>query len=622
MKPILIIAPHKKIERLSKDIAKRYDDVEVQLGLLDEAVRIAKKSEKQGVEVIISRGGTARKIEKLLPTMPVIEIPVSPYDMLDAISEAKKIGKNIVVLGFENIIHDVEKAGPILDIDLRTYNIENQQDAERYLRELIDSGKKIDVLLGGTVAEKLASKYNIPTILLNTGIKIIEDSIKAARRLVEVRQKEKEKTEQFKAILHYINEGVISVDNQGIITTFNSAAEKILGISDRDIVGKPIKKFIPDTKLIKVMKKNKAELGQIIQMEKIQILANRVPIVVKDKVVGAVATFQDITKIQEYEQRIRSKLLDKGYVSKYNFFHIKGKSKKILEAKAKAIKYASTDSTVLITGESGTGKEMFAQSIHSESERKRGPFVAVNCAAIPKNLLESELFGYEEGAFTGASKKGKTGLFVQAHGGTIFLDEIGEISTELQARLLRVVQEREVRPIGSNRVIPIDVRIISATNKNLLVEVQKGNFRRDLYYRLNILKLHIPTLAERKEDIKLLSEHFIDRFSHKYVKNIKISNNALKELEKYHWPGNIRELENVIESLVVLAHDMITAAEVREMIKEHEVDEGGNPDTLEEVKRRHIFKILSECKGNQTMAADRLGISRTHLWRILKKYQN
>ncbi|MDK2919696.1 MAG: hypothetical protein PWQ37_2429 [Candidatus Petromonas sp.] len=212
MKPILIIAPHKKIERLSKDIAKRYDDVEVQLGLLDEAVRIAKKSEKQGVEVIISRGGTARKIEKLLPTMPVIEIPVSPYDMLDAISEAKKIGKNIVVLGFENIIHDVEKAGPILDIDLRTYNIENQQDAERYLRELIDSGKKIDVLLGGTVAEKLASKYNIPTILLNTGIKTIEDSIKAARRLVEVRQKEKEKTEQFKAILHYINEGVISVE--------------------------------------------------------------------------------------------------------------------------------------------------------------------------------------------------------------------------------------------------------------------------------------------------------------------------------------------------------------------------------------------------------------------------
>ena len=626
MKPILVIAPHRKIEYVSRKVVKNFEDVDVALGLLNEAIAIAKNAESQGVEAIISRGGTARIIEEAVPSIPVVEIPVSPYDILRAIYCAKKYGRNIFILGFENIIEGVDFLGPILDTDIQTYYLENEEDGERYIKQLLNSGEKIDALLGGSVAENLAIKYNIPTVLLETGAAAIESSIKHARRIVEVARKEKEKTEEFKAILHYISEGVISVDVDGKITTFNSAAGRILGVSYEEVIGRFVGELIPDTKLTRVIEKNKPELGQLLSIGKTQVLANRVPIVLKGKTVGAVATFEDITRIQEYERKIRAKLLEKGHVAKYNFTDIIGESEVLFETKEKAKKYAANDSTVLIVGESGTGKEMFAQSIHIESNRKNGPFVAVNCAAIPQTLLESELFGYEEGAFTGAKKNGKTGLFTEAHGGTVFLDEIGEISIELQVGLLRVLQEREIRPLGSNKVIPIDVRIIAATNKNLLQEVQKGAFRRDLYYRLNILKLRVPTLVDRKDDIKRLSKHFVDKISLKYNKTIKISNEALDKLQCYYWPGNIRELDNIIERLVTLTESIITGEQVEEIINE-QVEELNNEcvngmdeeiDFLEDIKKRHILKVLSECKGNQTYAANRLGISRTHLWRIIK----
>lgn len=629
MKPILIIAPHKKIEAVAKKVASQYDDVEVELALLEEAVEIAKGAEKQGVEAIISRGGTARIIEKAVPLVPIIEIEVSPYDMLSAIYNAKQYGKNIFVVGFKNVIEGVHQSSPILDINIHAHQIETEEEGAKYIKDLINSSEKIDALLGGTFAEKLALKYNIPTVFLETGDTTLDASIKEAKRIIEVARKEKEKTEQAKAILHYISEGIIAIDSNRKITTFNPAAGKITGVSTEDAIGRLIEEIIPDTKLFGVTEKNKPELGKLLQVGTAQVLANRVPIVIKDKTVGAVATFQDITKIQEYEQRIRAKLLTKGHVAKYSFSQIKGKSEVLIKAKEKAKQYASSNSTVLIVGESGTGKEMFAQSIHLESERKNGPFVAINCAAISENLLESELFGYEEGAFTGARKTGKSGLFVEAHKGTIFLDEIGEMGIELQSRLLRVLQEREVRPVGSNKVIPIDIRVITATNKNLLQEVEKGNFRNDLYYRLNILKLQVPSLRERREDIKLLSEHFVSKISSGYRKVISISKGALDELQNYSWPGNIRELENVIERLVVLNESIITEGQVKEIIDEQLEEKNYEKtdrnyeyvDLLEEVKKRHIYRILSECNDNQTLAAKRLGISRTHLWRIVNDYK-
>lgn len=621
MKPILIIAPHRRVEQIAQKVLEDYSDVDVVMGLLDRAIEISKNAEKQGVEIIISRGGTANIIKKTVSSIPVVEIPVSPYDLLNAVNSAKKYGNNIIVIGFQNVIEGVELLGPILDLNMKTHQIHDAEDGEKYIQKLINSGEKIDAILGGTVAETLSKKYNIPTVLLESSSNAIDASIKEARRLLEATRREKEKTEQFKAVLNHISEGIIAINSNGEITVFNPAAGRIMGIFEKEAIGRSIDELVPETILNSVIEKNKAELGQVLRIGQAQVLANRVPIIINNKMVGAVTTIEDITKIQEYEQKIRTKLLVKGQVAKYKFSDIIGESDVLLKTKEKAKKYAATNGTVLIIGESGTGKEMFAQSIHLESERRNGPFVAVNCTAIPQNLLESELFGYQGGAFTGARKEGKSGLFTEAHGGTIFLDEIGEMSTELQAALLRVIQEREVRPVGSNKVIPIDVRIIAATNKDLLQEIQKGAFRRDLYYRLNILKLKVPALRERKEDIKLLSRYFVSKISLKYKKVVSITEGALDRLQRYSWPGNIRELENIIESLIVLADDIITEAQVDELIGENVEEDAENKDSLEIIKSKHILKVLSECGGNQTLAAKRLGISRTHLWRLINNYK-
>lgn len=313
MKPILIIAPYQKLLDVSKKILTHHDDVAVELGLLDQAVELAYKAFQLGVEVIVSRGGTARRIEASVPEIPVVEIPVSPYDVLDVIHSAKKYGRNILVIGFKNIIRGVAQIGPILDINIKSHLITDESDGERYLRQLIAAGEKIDVLLGGTVAENLAHQFNIPMVFLKTSPGAIYTSIQEARKLVEVARKEKEKTERFKAVLHYINEGIIAVDHEGRITTFNPAAAKITHISGEEAIGRSIVELLPELILLDVMNQNQLELGQLLRIGKTQVLTKKVPIVIGEQTVGAVTTFEDITKIQEYEQKIRTELSAKGH---------------------------------------------------------------------------------------------------------------------------------------------------------------------------------------------------------------------------------------------------------------------------------------------------------------------
>lgn len=552
MKPILFLAPYPEMVRLAKEVLSHYDDVEVRLGLLEEAARIALEAEKKGVEAFVSRGGTAMVIQHAGLATPVVEIPVSPYDMLNAIHKAKQYGRNIAVMGFNNIIGGVEDLGPMLDVNLLTFPINREEETESRLIEVLKA--RIDVL----------------------------------------------------------------IDETGRVSTFNMAAEKITGLCSREILGHSIADVIPNIRLMEVLSQQKSELGHLQTLGNITILENRIPIIVRGRAVGAVATFQDVTKIQEYEQKIRSTLLAKGHVARYSFRDILGRSKGLLEAKEKAARFAKVDSTLMITGESGTGKEMFAQSIHVASLRNKGPFVAVNCAAIPDNLLESELFGYEGGAFTGARREGKLGLFTLAHEGTIFLDEIAEIPVDLQARLLRVLQEREVRPLGSDKVLPINVRVLAATNKNLRDEVNAGRFRADLYYRLSILNLRIPALRERKADIGLLSDHFLNKATLKLLKNLSFPKGALVKLQNYNWPGNIRELDNVMESLAVLFDSTLMTEDVLKVLDERETQISQDV-TLREMQEKRIAETLEKCGGNKTLAATSLGISRTQLWRYLKR---
>lgn len=322
--------------------------------------------------------------------------------------------------------------------------------------------------------------------------------------------------------------------------------------------------------------------------------------------------------------------------TKFNFFDIIGQSTAMVQTILEAKKTARSNSTVMLVGETGTGKEMFAQSIHNFSSREGKPFIAINCAALPQSLIESHLFGYVGGSFTGAKKGGMAGSFEQADGGTIFLDEISEMDFNSQSKILRVLQEKEVTRIGSSKAIPVDVRVICATNKNLFEMVQKNEFREDLYYRLNVIRINIPALRNRKGDVSLLVEHFIEKYNLQIGRTLRgIDTGALEALEKYSWPGNIRELENTIEyainmtdytdeeiKLVHLPQHISLQIEIDKSINNNLFDSNNKmlKDYVEEYEREIIIKIMDRFDSDTNVVAEKLGISLTTLWRKMKRY--
>jgi transcriptional regulator with PAS, ATPase and Fis domain len=375
--------------------------------------------------------------------------------------------------------------------------------------------------------------------------------------------------------------------------------------------------------------------NEIIKLGKKSIVLNKIRTSLGNESIGNIITFEDVTNVQNTEIKIRSKLYMRGLAAKYTFDNIIGRSPAILETIKRARTFARVTSNILIFGDTGTGKELFAQSIHNAGDKKNGPFIAVNCAAIPENLMESEFFGYVGGAFTGAVKEGKPGFFELAHEGTIFLDELSEIPFAMQGKLLRTIQESEVMRIGSEKIIHVNTRVICATNKDLKALVGEGRFRDDLYYRLSVLKLHLPSLSERGGDILLLAERFLSEYSDEFkTGRIELSSEAADIILKYSWDGNIRELRNVCEQLVVLNETgTISASDVREILQLP-----GNRDTrnkaitgasesknllLEKVRfeRSLIVKALEECGFNKSQAASRLGMNRTTLWKKLKAYK-
>jgi len=310
----------------------------------------------------------------------------------------------------------------------------------------------------------------------------------------------------------------------------------------------------------------------------------------------------------------------------YTFDKIIGKNENFVSIIEYAKKISDSTSTILVTGESGTGKEIFAQAIHNGSSRRDRVFVAVNCGAIPSNLIEAELLGYEEGAFTGAKKGGNAGKFEMADGGTIFLDEIGEMSLETQVRLLRVIEEGIVSRVGGSKQIPVNVRIIAATNKNLKEEVKNGNFRKDLFYRLNVLPLWLPPLRERKEDIPVLVDYYMTRISRKLnKKKFQISKSVMEKFLEYEWPGNIRELQNVVELIVNTEKvpDDILGIHKMSVVSKNKTTESSiklESMKLEDVEKNHIVKVLKSFSGNISLAAKAMGIGRNTLYRKMEKY--
>jgi transcriptional regulator with PAS, ATPase and Fis domain len=359
------------------------------------------------------------------------------------------------------------------------------------------------------------------------------------------------------------------------------------------------------------------------------------PIIHNGEIIGVVSSERDITEVRELSKELEDvtqtvKFLEDEMRSLRNeeFKEILGKSKKIKSSIKKGKQVAQTKASILISGESGTGKELFAKAIHNHSNRE-GLFIPVNCSAIPEKLFESEFFGYKKGAFTGASNKGKKGYFELAHNGTLFLDEIGEMPLSLQAKLLRVLQEEKIRPVGGEGSIDVNVRIISATNRDLKEMTKKGTFREDLYFRLNVINIKIPPLRERVEDIELLIHHFSQESCRKNDKCIKkIDESLIEALINYNWPGNVRELKNVVEQMIVLNQDdILTKEAIPSYIKEQNITKVNLMDTLDlevlthEIEKKAIITALEKSNGSKSKAAKLLNIPRTTLYYKLDKYE-
>ncbi|MEG6511723.1 sigma 54-interacting transcriptional regulator [Desulforamulus ruminis] len=423
---------------------------------------------------------------------------------------------------------------------------------------------------------------------------------------------------QLETVLNFVAEGVIAIDNAARVINMNFAAERMLRTKFNDVLDFHINEVFPGTPIPEILRNGKEFLDREVKMwrngRQHHYLINAKPMLVDGVIQGAVASFR---------------LVNEGYQSGYSkeapvaFEDIVGNSKNLAAVKEEAKKAAFGLSTVLITGESGTGKEIFARAIHFASDRSTGPLVALNCAAIPEALLESELFGYEEGSFTGAKKGGKPGKFELANGGTLFLDEIGDMPLALQAKMLRVLQERVVERIGSVKVIPINVRMIAATNRNLEEMILEGRFREDLYYRLNVFPILLPALRERKSDIMELAGYFMQKHARAYGKDIQsISAEAEEVLLQYNWPGNIRELENAMECAVIKT--LGSTVEVRDLPPKIAVTSQSGESLLQHsAEKEEILKALKKYGGSvegKAQAAASLGISIATLYRKIRKY--
>ncbi|MCG8540645.1 MAG: sigma 54-interacting transcriptional regulator [Clostridia bacterium] len=392
---------------------------------------------------------------------------------------------------------------------------------------------------------------------------------------------------QLNIILDVIDDGVIVIDKDYRAIHCNKSVEKILDVDEKSILNRNIKDIIYSYPPIdNILEKDYIEncLIKHSSTTKSLVITKR-PIRVDDRIWGFLLIIKDRSEIENLESQLRKQLIDKGYVAKYRFDDIVGVSENLTKCKNRAKKISGIEAPLLIMGESGTGKELFAQAIHNNSERKNKPFLGINCASLSSDLLESELFGYEEGAFTGARKGGKKGLFELAHMGTLFLDEVGELPTYMQAKLLRVLQEKEVMRIGGIRIIPVDVRIIAATNKNLKKLVKEGKFRKDLYYRLNVLTLNLPHLRERRDDIPYLIKDILEKLG---VENKELDRELKEILINHHWDGNIRELRNCIEYMAYMGEELLTVKDLPpDFLDEVEA-------SREELKERIFSELLSE----------------------------
>ncbi|QDR79051.1 sigma 54-interacting transcriptional regulator [Sporomusa termitida] len=619
MSDIVFISPSREAAALAVRMTAGQNDITIVAARLQEGVKAARAAVENGARVLVSRGFTHYMISEKMPHIPLVEVEFSGYDILRAYLEARQTGKPIAIVDSSAIVEGAASIEDILGIAEQSVKviIDNYQDYTLGIERAAAAGAVC--IVGNQAVGQQATARGLCGIVISSGQEALNRAFMTARHLLAVERLRDANVQQIETIINSVDYGILAINKEAGITAVNSEAERILSLARADSAAK--ENLI--ARLRQCMAAGDRQFGVIEKFAPgVEVVANYQSIISNGEVIGGVATLQELRHFQAVERKTREELARRGRVAKYNFFDIKSASPAMLTAIADAKHFAKYDATVLVLGETGVGKEYFAHAIHLASSRKNGPFVVVNCAAIPENILESELFGYTEGAFTGAKKGGKTGLFEQAHGGTIFLDEIGEMSENLQARLLRVLQEHEVYRLGDERVTPIDIRVIAATNRDLHEMVQKGRFREDLYYRLDVLTVEIPALRERKEDIQAFVQLFIAEFNAQYRTSVEgIAPAGLQQLQQYDWPGNIRELHNIIGRLSAQTADAtISESDVKRVLKyrlRQPPAQAVSP-AARSVDAAAIREALVKTGGNKQKAAELLGIGRATLWRKLK----
>ncbi|WP_140626516.1 propionate catabolism operon regulatory protein PrpR [Methylibium rhizosphaerae] len=646
--PRIVAVGFHRLRSLLLELAPAFHD-QAQVEVLDKGFEeaVAEVRARQAVEpidVLVSAGSNGAFLRQHLE-LPVVLVKVGGYDVMRALGRARAISPRIAMVAYGEPSPEVQQFNERFGLGVvqRAYRTEEEaRDCVRELRAL-----HIEVVVAPGLVADLAEEAGMTGVFLYSQ-DAVREALDDAVEIARVGRIEQAKRERLNTILAQLKDGVVAVDLQERIETLNPAMEQLLGAAPGSLLGRRLSEVAPELSLAGTLADARAELERVQQLGLRTLVASRMPIVEQGRQTGAVLTCQDPVTIHRVDRNLRASRTPRGGAggpTRYTLEQIVGASDAIRRTKALAAASAASDATVLISGESGTGKELLAQGIHNASRRRRQPFVAVNCAAFPEALLESELFGYEEGAFTGSRRGGKAGLFEAAHTGTLFLDEVGEMPVPLQTRLLRVLQEREILRIGSTEPTPVDVRVIAATHRDLQAQVACGAFRRDLYYRLNILRLALPPLRERRDDVPLLAAQLLDKIARRLQADTRhaapLVQALLEHTGHYAWPGNVRELENLIERVVVYSgshaapHTPHTPQTLLQMLGDiaPEVFERapaanvaaaapvGAPASLQATRkaaeRQRVLDVLEACNGNRAQACRQLGISRATLWRKL-----
>ncbi|MDR0277819.1 MAG: propionate catabolism operon regulatory protein PrpR [Paucimonas sp.] len=581
---------------------------------------------RQDVDVIICSGATADYLRRHIATS-TLAIRMGEYDLIRALDLARKQATKVGILSFQRGHPELDAMASLFTVELRQATYSNLDEARQRIRQLVDDGYR--VIVGSSTAVEMAEAAGAKGVLALNGDAIrraLDETLAIARSRTHALIQQ----QRLNAVLRNLSDGVIAVDASGIVQSLNPRMAQLLDIPVDTARDRPIGELMPELDISATLRDGESEENRILRIGGRVLAANISAIIENGRPDGAVISCQETNVIQRADRRIRSQARPRQFTARYRFEQILGDTPAFRTLLELARRYAQTDATVLITGESGTGKELLGQSLHNASPRQAGPFVAINCAAFPETLLESELFGYEDGAFTGSRKGGKTGLIEAAHTGTLFLDEIGDMPVSLQTRLLRVLQEREVLRLGASEPTPVDLRVLAATHCDLRERIADGRFREDLYYRLNILRLAVPPLRERAADIPLLATTILQRLPEAAAAAGRaLLERLMPTLQNHAWPGNIRELENLVERAALSAPSLgddpgeqLLRPLFPELFAHSEQQAPNAAEDLRHVGKRsevaHVRKVLADCGGDTHEAARRLGISRTTLWRRLR----